>query len=313
MASVANPTSANMATAGITAGAGLLGSLVGYFGAQEQRDFESEEAAKQRMWNARMLERQNEWSLEQWNRENAYNNPSAQIQRLKDAGLNPLYYGLDGSSASSIQSAQVLGYDRASGTFANPLGASVSSGLDTAIATAEVMQKLADTAKKNNENITETQKRQKIMVEMAETQAKIKKLLSDTNLNEDKRNQIQKALDWSDRLYQAQLNEIDSRVQLSESQKKRIDALLPGEVQLQRYTLHDFEERWSKIRKEIEVLSKEIGIKELDLEYYALNHMTAGWQGTGLSVQNLVQGWIMGKDAYDKYRSSRPPEGGGSR
>lgn len=44
--------------------------------------------------NERMQQRQNAWNLEQWNRNNAYNSPSAQMQRLKAAGLNPdLMYG----------------------------------------------------------------------------------------------------------------------------------------------------------------------------------------------------------------------------
>lgn len=38
------------------------------------------------------------WALEQWNRENRYNSPAAQMQRLKAAGLNPgLIYG-DGAA-----------------------------------------------------------------------------------------------------------------------------------------------------------------------------------------------------------------------
>lgn len=31
----------------------------------------------------------NQWNIDQWNRENLYNLPSAQMQRLRDAGLNP--------------------------------------------------------------------------------------------------------------------------------------------------------------------------------------------------------------------------------
>lgn len=39
-----------------------------------------------------------ERSLEQWHRENAYNDPSAQMQRLKDAGINP-NFAVGGQSA----------------------------------------------------------------------------------------------------------------------------------------------------------------------------------------------------------------------
>ena len=48
---------------------------------------------------------QNAWNLEQWYRENAYNLPTAQMARLKAAGLNPnLVYGNGGASTSSAPS-----------------------------------------------------------------------------------------------------------------------------------------------------------------------------------------------------------------
>lgn len=77
------------------------------------RKFAQEEAEKQRLWNEEMYARQNAWNLEAWNKTNEYNTPTAQIQRLRDAGLNPLYYGLDGSSAKAYEAAQPLGYERA--------------------------------------------------------------------------------------------------------------------------------------------------------------------------------------------------------
>lgn len=39
--------------------------------------------------NIRLASLQNEWNIQQWERENAYNSPEAQMQRLKQAGLNP--------------------------------------------------------------------------------------------------------------------------------------------------------------------------------------------------------------------------------
>lgn len=47
--------------------------------------------------NQHLAELANQWSLDQWNRENAYNNPVAQVERLKAAGLNPaMMYGQGG-------------------------------------------------------------------------------------------------------------------------------------------------------------------------------------------------------------------------
>lgn len=49
---------------------------------------------KQRKWEEKMAQRQRDWAIEDWNRSNQYNSPSSQMQRLKDAGLNPnLVYG----------------------------------------------------------------------------------------------------------------------------------------------------------------------------------------------------------------------------
>lgn len=49
---------------------------------------------KTRQWNDAKLLQQRGWALEDWNNQNAYNSPTAQMERLKAAGLNPnLVYG----------------------------------------------------------------------------------------------------------------------------------------------------------------------------------------------------------------------------
>lgn len=54
---------------------------------------------KTRSWNEKMMHRQREWALADWEMQNQYNSPTAQMQRLKEAGLNPnLVYG--GGSAT---------------------------------------------------------------------------------------------------------------------------------------------------------------------------------------------------------------------
>lgn len=64
-------------------GKGLIGGLAniagGLFGNRSRK---------------REAQRQREWSESMWNRQNAYNTPSMQMKRLKEAGLNPaLMYG----------------------------------------------------------------------------------------------------------------------------------------------------------------------------------------------------------------------------
>lgn len=78
----------------ISGGASLLGNAV--------NAFSQNQANKQSMKIARY---QNAWNLEQWNRENAYNLPTAQMARLKAAGLNPnLVYGSGGATTTAASS-----------------------------------------------------------------------------------------------------------------------------------------------------------------------------------------------------------------
>jgi hypothetical protein len=57
---------------------------------------------KTRAWNEMMYERQKSDNLKLWEMQNQYNAPTAQMQRLNEAGLNPnLVYGSGGGSFTS--------------------------------------------------------------------------------------------------------------------------------------------------------------------------------------------------------------------
>lgn len=65
-------------------------------------DFQREENQKTRDYNLNLAKQQNQWNIDQWNRENEYNTPQAQMSRYKAAGLNPdLVYGQQNLSAAS--------------------------------------------------------------------------------------------------------------------------------------------------------------------------------------------------------------------
>lgn len=60
--------------------------------------------------NERMQQQQNAWNLEMWNRNNEYNSPAAQMQRLQAAGLNPdLMYGQNAGDSSGNSSSPAQG------------------------------------------------------------------------------------------------------------------------------------------------------------------------------------------------------------
>lgn len=84
---------------------GLAGSLFSNSRSSRQIAAQAEENQKNRDYNLYLAKLQNKWNLDQWNRENAYNDPSAVMARLKNAGLNPdLVYGNGAANASAASS-----------------------------------------------------------------------------------------------------------------------------------------------------------------------------------------------------------------
>lgn len=109
----------------------IVNGIVGLIGAKKQRDWEEKQQQQQMDWNEQMMDKQNAFNVNMWNMQNAYNDPSAQYQRMLNSGYNPLYYGPEGAgNSSAMESAQALGYERAS-NVQNPLTAGVQSYLNT--------------------------------------------------------------------------------------------------------------------------------------------------------------------------------------
>lgn len=61
---------------------------------------------KTREWNEKILQQQRSWALEDWDRQNAYNSPAAQMQRYKEAGLNPMLIYGQTNTASPVRSTE---------------------------------------------------------------------------------------------------------------------------------------------------------------------------------------------------------------
>lgn len=92
----------------INAGSSLIGSIAGAIGqnkiVNKQIEAQKAENQKNREYNLMLARQQNQWNLEQWQRENDYNSPTSQMARMREAGLNPdLMYGqgTTGNSAGS--------------------------------------------------------------------------------------------------------------------------------------------------------------------------------------------------------------------
>lgn len=118
------------------------------------------ENQKNREWNLNLAKMQNQWSIEQWNRENQYNSPSAQMARAKAAGLNPdLIYGDGGATMASAASPEMTAgapsspVDMSNLAYKKTFGAAIAESMQQyySAKTAEANIELAESqANKNN-------------------------------------------------------------------------------------------------------------------------------------------------------------------
>ena len=110
----------------VTAGAQLLGTGATAY-AQGRMN------KKTRQWNEKMYSLQRSHNLQDWATQNEYNSPKMQIQRMREAGLNPalMYKGGSGDvTAGPIRSADAPSWSPQAPRFDN-LGNIASNGLST--------------------------------------------------------------------------------------------------------------------------------------------------------------------------------------
>lgn len=100
---------------------------------------------KTREWNEKMYATQRADALADWNMQNAYNSPEQQMQRLKDAGLNPnLVYG-DGNAGATSNS-QVRQSDTGNWNPSTPdYGSIATAGIQGMMSYVDMKAKSAQT------------------------------------------------------------------------------------------------------------------------------------------------------------------------
>lgn len=115
---------------------------------------------KNRQWSEDMYNLQRSDNIDFWNMNNEYNDPSAQMQRYRDAGLNPnLIYGTGSASAGNagaIKSPDVQRYQHAApdfGGFANVGRSLIHDIADLDIKNAQADNVKADTTNKIKQGV----------------------------------------------------------------------------------------------------------------------------------------------------------------
>ena len=91
-----------IASAGVTALGGLASGFLGMFGSNSAGKAQLQATRETNQMNYKIWQEQRQAALAQWNRENEYNTPAMQRQRLEEAGYNPALYSGDGNTAGSM-------------------------------------------------------------------------------------------------------------------------------------------------------------------------------------------------------------------
>lgn len=143
--------------------------------------------------NLALAREQNDWNMMMWNKENEYNSPAAKLARLQAAGLNPLFYGLDGAgTASSLQSAD-LANQQAPQLDAGAIGSSMSNLTSSLFNAAQIEIQKKQIALRDKElDIRDRELAAKIpgYTAVAEKDTEAAKLLAKQAANEEKRGKI---------------------------------------------------------------------------------------------------------------------------
>lgn len=145
----------------ISSGVSLIGNIVGNSqqnaNVDKQIALQREENEKARAFNKAMAEQANQWSIDQWNRENQYNSPEAMRQRLRDAGVNAdLFYGGNAQNTASA-SPSVTPVAPATPTDVSAIGQKATVGditnnvVNQSLAAAQIRKLEADKGKTKQE------------------------------------------------------------------------------------------------------------------------------------------------------------------
>lgn len=82
--------------------AGLVGSGLSFLSGESANSTNLQAVREANAFNERMYERQHKDAMDFWNLQNKYNSPSAEVQRLRAAGLNPALMFGEGAGAASV-------------------------------------------------------------------------------------------------------------------------------------------------------------------------------------------------------------------
>ena len=199
-----------------------------------QIEAQRKENEAQRRYNLMLAEKQNIWNIEQWQRNNDYNTPSAVMSRLRSAGINPhMYYskgnamgGVSTSSPEMTSGSPAEVVDTSGMLGQSTYGQSVQMAMDKAVQVASIRKLNADTRLTEQKADTE-----EYNTDIFESDAAFRNALNSSTLR---------------------LTDMD--IDLKGSQKNLTD----GQVGMLRYEAAMLQKQMDKIDRENELMAEQI-------------------------------------------------------
>ena len=202
----------------MNAGLGVVGNFLGNKQAvknqQKQNEFNAAEAQKTRDWQEMM-----------WNKNNEYNTPLAQVNRLQEAGLNPnLVYG--NGTMQNVSPMATSGAQASSTPFNDSIAArharnfdAIMRGLQTAITMQELKNK-----KLEGDNIESNT--QKNTAEAKESQQRAENLATENKFNLETFDARKIGIELQNQLSEQQRLKLYADTQTATKQLDQIDAVI---------------------------------------------------------------------------------------
>lgn len=254
----------------ISGGSSLLSGIFGTISQNRMIDkqikAQREENERMREYNLNLAKLQNQWNIDQWNRENEYNTPAAMMKRLREGKLNPdLMYqngttGLTSATSPSMTAgAPATPQDMSALGQKRTIGDSVQQSLRDSLVGAQI-DVMKSEARKNNADAGGQEITNESLAEM--NQAIIKEKISAANKNEADRKQAEEmvnTLKSQQKVYEATVGEIHSQTGLNNA--KITDISFDQYMRRAEYVLNV-----GKFAAEFNVKMLELGYKYSELE-----------------------------------------------
>lgn len=268
-------------SAGSLLGTGL-GALAGYFQNKADQKFNAEQAQLNRDWQAEQNQIAYEQNLAQWNRENEYNSPEAQVQRLIDAGINPnaISGDVSGNLAGGSPQMQTGSGSQASapGSYAGQLAQTLGNSVNT-MWQNELLRKQVE-----GQGIDNSYKAQLNEVQVDKVKAETDKLIRDAEVSEEEKYRLRAATNQLLLMTPEQVNalnvsieEAKQRIENMRSEKKVLDAnadKIAAETELTEAKVGEtnantevLSETKNKIHEEVGLAKQQNEINKAYLEY----------------------------------------------